>query len=241
MSAFWVEGAYNLVKESLGGGAAVTLTTTGNFLGDIAEDASGVYLVENWNFEGQTGGFGVWKVAINGGPPATVASAGSMGPSFPSAQGIAVDATNIYWTDQGVDSPGAGRVMKVGRTGGKPTTLASGSGAPGEIAVDGTSAYWTNSNGLVMKIALVGGTSTTLASDQKSPGALAVDTANVYWVASGAIMKVALGGGSPTTLASGQDGPTRIAVDATSVYWTNAGSRTPQAGVTGTVMRLTPK
>jgi hypothetical protein len=65
--------------------------------------------------------------------------------------GIAVDANNVYWTNQGVcpddGGPCSGAVMKVPVTGGTPVTLASGEYSPTSIAVDDTSVYWLNQAG----------------------------------------------------------------------------------------------
>jgi sugar lactone lactonase YvrE len=164
-------------------------------------------------------------LARRGGTPTIIASGQP-------ANGIAVDATSVYWTAEA-----SGTVMKVSTGGGIPTTLASGQYRPTAIAVDATSVHWTNgadsnaNNGTVMKAPLDGGTLTTLASGQNGPTAIAVDATSVYWTDTfaGTVMKVSTGGGTPTTLASEQDGPHGIAVDATSVYWANGD---------GTVMKV---
>jgi len=144
---------------------------------------------------------------------------------------IAVDATNVYWTNTT-----EGTVVKcaVAGCGGAPTILASGQSGLGAIATDGTSVYWTNgSDGTVMRCAVggCGGNPTLLASGQQSPGEIAVDATSVYWTnggtpqnsptptSDGTVMKCARDGGIPTLLASGQTRPRGIAVDAANVYW----------------------
>jgi hypothetical protein len=144
---------------------------------------------------------------------------------------LAVDATNLYWTDS------VGNVMSIPKAGGKATTLASGRSSASGIAVDGTNVYWVDSSltprgrfgGLVMSVPIGGGALTTLAAGQEAPMAVAIDGANVYWSATEALARVAKGGGITTTLVSGQ--PVKeIAVDTASVYWTNDN--------TGTVMKM---
>ncbi len=172
----------------------------------------------------------------------TVASAGNvfaaghthngmlvLGQSNPTA--IAVDASNVYFTNAVATGGAVGSVVKVGIESGTVTTLASGLAGPEDIAVDATSVYWTDLGampgaGSVLKVPLSGGPVTTLASARAAPTALALDGTNVYWVEGsvpGAILKVPVGGGAPVTLAGNQDDPVSIATDGTSVYWTARG------------------
>jgi hypothetical protein len=150
---------------------------------------------------------------------------------------MAIDATNVYWTNQGT-APGYadGSVMKcaIAGCGGTPTVLASGQTNPAGIAVDGTTVYWTNQgtaaksylDGTVAKCAIggCGGNPTTLAIAQGNPFGITVSATSVYWTnrGDGRVLSCAVGTCSaPTVLATGLQGPQSIATDATNLYWVN--------------------
>lgn len=102
--------------------------------------------------------------------------------------GIAVDSTNVYWTDTYSDT-----VNKVSINGGTVTTLASGFGDPIGIVVDSANVYWTEyDGGTVKKVSINGGTPITLASGLNEPFGITVDSTNVYWTenGSGTVKKV---------------------------------------------------
>ncbi|MFP2910977.1 signal integration modulator SinM, partial [Pyxidicoccus sp. 3LFB2] len=66
---------------------------------------------------------------------------------------LAMDATDIYVSESHSlnpqqPSPGAGRVLKLSRTGGEPTPLTTGFRAPDALAVDATSVYVLDLDGL---------------------------------------------------------------------------------------------
>jgi hypothetical protein len=109
--------------------------------------------------------------------PIVIAS-GQTGPT-----GIAVDASNVYWTT------GDGNVMTcaIGGCPGSPTPVATGQDSPVGVASDGVEAYWATGNGSVMACAVAGcnGNPTTFASGQNAPLAVAVDATNIYWVNNG--------------------------------------------------------
>jgi hypothetical protein len=167
------------------------------------------------------------KVPLSGGVATTLASLGAGVPL-----GIAVDATNVYWTAQ------PGTVDSVALGGGETIARASSQGSVAGISLGTTSLCWTvanNDGNSVMKLDLDGGPPAPLASlPDGVASAIAVSSTGVYWTfytdSGGAalVMSAPLGGGSATTLAQVKTalgvGLESIAVDATSVYWTNAGT-----------------
>jgi hypothetical protein len=148
-------------------------------------------------------------------------------------QGVAVDATNVYWTNSTT-----GEVEACAKSGCNsiPTTLVSDASVlyPQSIVTAAGSFYYLVYNfsnpGSVLACAASGCNNqpTTVASNQIGPSALAVDASNLYWTnQAGQVMQCELGGcsGGPTALATGLGGPFSIgglAVDAANVYWSDS-------------------
>jgi|HubBroStandDraft_1064217.scaffolds.fasta_scaffold04028_9 hypothetical protein len=152
------------------------------------------------------------KVSVNGGAPIVLATGAGGGPA-----NLAVDATSLYWTDEG----SAGTVRKVSIEGGPvvtlntesvPTTYSFG------LAVDNANVYWSNlgGNGIsIMKVPVGGGAVATLATVRVSEGfgfPIATDGKAVYWPidtcpsdgggCASALQSVPVDGGAMATLAS---------------------------------------
>jgi hypothetical protein len=199
-----------VMRTPLRGGKQTMLAAFQESVWTIAVNATSVCWVA---------GKDVMGVPLNGGTPVTLAAGQANQFSR-----IAVDATSVLWTNY--TTAVSGEVMKVPLAGGTVTTLAAGQAGPRDIAVDETSAYWTNDGGMVMKVSLAGGIPITLAAGQH-PSRIAVDATSVYWTnTDGTVMKVSLAGGTPVTLAAlpvGGGGTTgdSLAVGAAGVFWTH--------------------
>jgi hypothetical protein len=178
----------------------------------------------------------VMSMPLDGGAPTTLAA----GQNFP--DGIAVDATSVYWVDFGDYGLNDGAVMSIpiGQAA-DPVMLASGQPEASAIAVDATRVYWSCINGVaIAMVPLGGGTPETLGGWIGQ--ALALDSTSVYWAGLSSILKVPLDGGATTTLASGLIEPVAVAVDTYSVYWTDQGTCPGDGGAcSGAVMKLNPK
>ena len=127
-----------------------------------------------------------------------------------SVNGIAVDASNVYFT---VD-PGNNSVNSVPIGGGSVNVLATGEAGPIPIVTDGTSLYWINT----------GGIGTGPSSLRKMP------------VGGGAITNLAACGVSFKKAAPCGDSFVSLAMDSTYVYWTDEAAVTP--GGSGTLFKV---
>jgi streptogramin lyase len=147
----------------------------------------------------------------------------------PEAQGLAIDATNIYWTNTNT----VGRVSTCPLAGcnGAPTVLATGQAAPNAVIAIGEDVFWTNYSGsTLMRCARTGCNQTPAVHTTMSPltagfGRLATDGALLFFTdgGNGKVHSCPLGAcaGTHATLASFQQNPWGIAVDETSIYWVN--------------------
>ncbi len=163
------------------------------------------------------------SVGCDSGEPgvACLASSGGVYENGP----IAVDDEIIYWTAWGSVFPDY-FIMRVARTRGAATTLASGCAE--DMVSDGVNLCWGECQGpnAIMRVPVTGGVAVTLAT-AGCFRCIAQDSDSVYWTDQdvggglGIVGKVAKAGGPTTTLAtSTQRDQFAIGLDDTSVYWT---------------------
>lgn len=126
------------------------------------------------------------------------------------------DNTNAYYTDYA-----GGNVVKVNKTTGVVTTLATGRGGPFGIRVDATDVYFAErSTGKISKVPIAGGSVTELATGLTYPLQLTLSNDTVFWVdgTTKKLQKVAKAGGSVVDLTTFTDPPYGIDNDGTYLY-----------------------
>ncbi|WP_437736144.1 hypothetical protein [Sorangium sp. So ce1335] len=136
---YWTNAdASSIRKVPIEGGESVALATGYFESHEVVLDATHVY----WTTPGEGPGVGsVNKVPKEGGTPVALAT------DQPSPYYIALDETHVYWVNTS-----AGEIRRVPIDGGEPVVVISGV-SPNDLAVDGTSIYWTDVGGLVMRLA----------------------------------------------------------------------------------------
>jgi hypothetical protein len=174
------------VVESLpvAGGTPLQIARSQWHVSGVAVDDSYVYFTDDWSY--------VVQRAPLGGGSVTMLAPGD------SPQGVAVDATSVYWAD-------LFSIKKAPKTGliggGTPTVVVAGQTSVLKITLDATNIYWSDGGaGTVNMIPIAGGEPRILATGQLSPGKIVVGPTTVYWVnygsgglssSDGSIMRVA--------------------------------------------------
>ena len=138
---------------------------------------------------------------------------------------LAVAGGDILWLDGG-----NAMLQSMPLAGGAVTLLAGGLANPGGLAVNATTAYWTESGsysgcclvmgaGSVRKIPLSGGSAATAVAGLDKPGAISLDGASIAWSEAWRIARAPLIGGGAVTAVSGvADNMPRIAISQSTVY-----------------------
>ncbi len=138
------------------------------------------------------------------------------------ASGVAVDATNVYFTTYFT-----GTVETCPVTGGTPKTLSSGDVGSSDIKVNATQIFWANEgsgqgSGSIKSCALPGCTQKTTIGSGTLVEWVQIDSSRVYWTSTydGTASSCPLAGcgGSPTPIATGVTVPWGITVDSSNVY-----------------------
>jgi hypothetical protein len=175
-----------IVREPIGGGTATCVVEGG---GGADDTNPGTLLVDAANAYWVNGaGSAVLYGPLSGGRATEIAS----GQAY--TTGLAIDASNVYWTTSG---PGgtAGTVMKkpiqsLASPGVAPTQLLSLSGAgPSSLATDGAHLYFTTYQGSVMRLTFATGEWVTLTT-ASGASSVVVDATSVYFTTGTAVMKV---------------------------------------------------
>lgn len=159
---------------------------------------------------------------------------------------LAMDATGLYWTNQGTGEAPDGSVMRLDPGGGAAEVLAADQPLPGPLVLDEATVYFARRQGIAA-VPKAGGEVTALVPDAGAVTALAVDGGALYWVEAGTppsfedggLYAIPLGAGaaaSKAQLAAIPGFASGVALDADHVYVIAAGTRAA-AGVVYRVAR----
>jgi hypothetical protein len=200
------DGTSNVLKTTLADGNWTRLNSPTSFPAGLAMNDTHVFWAD---WDEQLGGaiMRYPKGATSAAPHLTLAGA---------PVGLALDATNLYFTDiNGL------RVVQAPLDGSSPQDIATTGNYPWAIAVDGTNVYWTDPVENTISTTPIGGTSVTiLARNQRNPTSIAVDAGALYWTNfdAGELMTLSVTGGTPSPVAFGEEAHSLV-LNATHLYF----------------------
>lgn len=144
--------------------------------------------------------------------------------------GIAVDSSNVYWTDTWDN-----QVLKVAKSG-PPKTVLANYDTTDVIGTDGTNVYWHTGIQIARCSVTPGPTTVWVPNQNDAVPSLIVDTTFVYWVNqgvgvpgdggityNGSVVGAAKATGTVSPNAIQQNLPVALTVDNNFLYWTNQG------------------
>ena len=181
-----------VVERSLAGGSLHTVASVSGPFGEetFAVDSSGIY----WTM----GSGDLVLSRTSGGSVTTLVMQPNIGGN------IATNSSALYWSASPpvMNTPTAGTIMRLLKSGGAPVPLVSTLNDPIGIAIDNDSLYWAQLNdqgtgctscGAIMSAPIEGGVARTLVGNQNSPSGIISDTTSLYWIIPGhygSIMKL---------------------------------------------------
>lgn len=186
-----------------------TLATTPAF-GHLAVSGPMLYM---------NGAGGIFRAPIDGSQPTPTKVASKVDDGYdPDVSiGVAVDATDVYFTDNG-------RVRRIPiAMAGNDTAASDFALAPGagELALDADRVYWASTDGIAWRNKDGTGLTVLPVGDTRARG-VALDDQHVYWTTpDGHVMRVVKGGavGDIEIVAAGVADPYDLVVDCGAVYW----------------------
>jgi hypothetical protein len=236
VSAYFTARNDNAVmKVPLGGGAPTTLASNQTSPINIATNGTNVY----WLASGFSATGALLSVPVAGGTPTTLAVAPD---SEAQLRGLTLDATYVYWTNEGDPGSANGAILRMPLGGGATTTIAAPAGDPAAITVDSTYAYVEYQDGRVLRVGLTDGTTLKYADNLNNAGWIALVGGTVYytndWLSMATLYSVPASGGAPTTLTTLAGSFAGVVASEASVFWALAGTG-DDAATAGTITRLT--
>jgi sugar lactone lactonase YvrE len=130
---------------------------------------------------------------------------------------LAQNQSELVWADE------QGLLQTITKAGAERVTLGESGGAIADLVVDGSQAFWLDSErGRLWSVDLAAGQPTLLAIALDHPHGIGLDAAFVYWLdGSGAVMQLPRYGGTAWTLATGSSQLGDLVLDAERLYFTD--------------------